>query len=121
MFSILSRRRQRAALLARTRRPPINVRRRFRPLLEALEDHLTPSTLTVTSTADDVNQPGTLRYDVAYAQSGDTILLTEAVESGIVLTQGELTGPTGRVPQVAAEAEAGALGHRLAAGDVHRA
>src|SRR5262249_46097711 len=49
-----------------------------------------PSTLPVTSTADDANQPGTLRYDVAHAQSGDTILLTGAVKSGIVLTQGEL-------------------------------
>src|SRR5262249_3681112 len=30
------------------------------------------------------------RYDVAHAQSGDTILLTGAVKGGIVLTQGEL-------------------------------
>jgi hypothetical protein len=65
-------------------------RPRFRPVLEALEGRLTPSTLRVTSTADDANQPGTLRYDVAHAQSGDTILLTGAVKSGIVLTQGEL-------------------------------
>jgi hypothetical protein len=91
MFSILSRWRRSAGLLARTRRPPINVRGGFRPRLEALEDRFTPSTPAVTSTADDVNQPGTLRYDVVRAQSGDTILLTEAVTSGIVLTQGELT------------------------------
>ena len=91
MFSILSRWRQGAVLLVQTRRPSPNARRGFRPLLEALEDRLTPSTLLVTSIADDVNQPGTLRYDVANAQSGDTILLTEAVQSGIVLTQGELT------------------------------
>jgi hypothetical protein len=65
-------------------------RPRFRPALEALEGRLTPSTLPVTSTADDANQPGTLRYDVAHAQSGDTILLTGAVKGGIVLTHGEL-------------------------------
>jgi hypothetical protein len=60
------------------------------PQLLVLEDRLTPSTLPVTSVADNVNQPGTLRYDVAHAHSGDTILLTGAVQSGIVLTQGEL-------------------------------
>jgi hypothetical protein len=90
MFSILSFWRRRAAFLARARRSPIKVRRGFRPLVGTLEGRLTPSTLPVTSTADDVNQPGTLRYDVAHAQSGDTILLTGAVQDGIVLTQGEL-------------------------------
>src|SRR5579875_4026198 len=63
---------------------------RFRPLLEALEDRCVPSTLTVTNSGDDVNMPGTLRYDIAHAQSGDTILLTGAVKSGIELTHGEL-------------------------------
>jgi predicted outer membrane repeat protein len=83
-------RRKSEASRRRLRRSSFNKRRGFRPLLEGLEDRLTPSTLPVTSIADNVNQPGTLRYDVAHAQSGDTILLTGAVKSGIVLTQGEL-------------------------------
>jgi hypothetical protein len=48
------------------------------------------STLTVTSSGDNVTQRGTLRYDVAHAQSGDTILVTAAVMNPIVLTHGEL-------------------------------
>jgi hypothetical protein len=64
---------------------------RLRPRLEALEDRRLPSTLTVTSAADDINQRGTLRYDVAHAQSGDTILITPALQGApIVLTHGEL-------------------------------
>ncbi len=64
---------------------------RFRPRLEVLEDRCMPSTLTVTNPGDDVNVAGTLRYDVAHAQSGDTILITPALHGApIVLTQGEL-------------------------------
>jgi hypothetical protein len=48
------------------------------------------STLTVTSSGDDGTQRGTLPYAVAHAQSGDTILLTDAVKNPIVLTHGEL-------------------------------
>jgi len=55
-----------------------------------LEDRLVPSTLTVTSSADDITQKHTLRYAVAHAQSGDTIQLTAAIKSPIVLTHGEL-------------------------------
>src|SRR5215468_10729264 len=69
---------------------PGRPRPRFRLRLEALEDRCVPSTLPVTSAVDDVNVQGTLRYDVAHAQSGDTILLTGAVKGGIVLNQGEL-------------------------------
>src|SRR5262245_6320449 len=69
---------------------PARQRATFRPMLEALEDRCVPSTLAVTNPVDDVNVQGTLRYDIAHAQSGDTILLTGAVQSGIVLTQGEL-------------------------------
>src|SRR5215467_3568193 len=63
---------------------------RVRLRLEALEDRCVPSTLTVTSSADDVTDNHTLRYAVANAQSGDTILLTAAIKDPIVLTNGEL-------------------------------
>src|SRR5215831_6579693 len=64
---------------------------RWRPRVEALEERLALSTIPVTSPLDDVSQHGTLRYAVAHAQDGDTILLTPAVgNAGITLTQGEL-------------------------------
>lgn len=58
--------------------------------MAVLEDRCVLSTLTVTSSADDGSQNHTLRYAVAHAQSGDTILLTAAVKGPIVLTEGEL-------------------------------
>ncbi|WP_068415160.1 hypothetical protein [Planctomyces sp. SH-PL62] len=67
-----------------------NRRHVFRPRVVVLEDRCVPSTLTVTSSADIATQDHTLRYAVAHAQSGDTILLTAAVRAPIVLTQGEL-------------------------------
>lgn len=49
------------------------------------------STIPVTSALDDPTQRGTLRYAVAHAGNGDTILLTPAIHgAGITLTQGEL-------------------------------
>src|SRR5947209_5973222 len=64
---------------------------RSRPRLVLLEDRCVPSTLPVTSPLDDVTQRGTLRYAVAHAGNGDTILLTGAVaQAGITLNQGEL-------------------------------
>jgi parallel beta-helix repeat protein len=45
---------------------------RFRPWLEALENRCLPSTLTVTSSAD--TGPGSLRYAIWGARSGDTIV-----------------------------------------------
>ena len=65
-------------------------RHAFRPGMAVLEDRCVPSTLTVTSSADDVTLNHTLRYAVAHAQSGDTIQITAAVKSPIVLTLGEL-------------------------------
>src|SRR5438876_662020 len=66
-------------------------RRGVWPRLEALEDRCVPSTLAVTRSNDDVTQRGTLRYAVAHAESGDTILLAADVkDTPIVLTQGEL-------------------------------
>lgn len=63
----------------------------WRPRVEALEDRALLSTIPVTSSLDDVSQRGTLRYAVAHAGDGDTILLTGAVaQAGITLTQGEL-------------------------------
>jgi hypothetical protein len=80
-------RKQQAARSGQWRRPQ---RRAFRPGLESLEDRCVPSTLTVTNTDDNVNEAGTLRFAVAHAASGDTILLTGAVKDGITLTQGDL-------------------------------
>jgi predicted outer membrane repeat protein len=82
---------ERPAPSPRPRRAGARPAPRSRPRLEALEDRCVPSTLSVTSTLDDVTQKGTLRYAVANAGDGDTILLTEAVrDTGITLTQGEL-------------------------------
>ncbi|HEY2840503.1 MAG TPA: hypothetical protein VGJ26_15205, partial [Pirellulales bacterium] len=65
--------------------------RRFSPVIEYLESRSMLSAIPVTSAVDDVSQRGTLRYAVAHAQSGDTILLAAALQStGITLTQGEL-------------------------------
>ena len=55
--------------------------------LERLEDRCVPANLYVTSSADDANQQGTLRYELAHANAGDSILIEV---SSIVLTQGEL-------------------------------
>jgi hypothetical protein len=63
-------------------------RRSFRPRLEALEDRRVPVIWTVISPADNINQPGTLRWAVAQASNGDTIEIKTSQE--IVLTQGEL-------------------------------
>ena len=53
------------------RRSPV----RFRPRLEALDDRLVPSTLTVTSNLDSgVAGDGSLRGEIAAAKSGDTIV-----------------------------------------------
>src|SRR5262245_42996008 len=62
---------------------PHGLRRR----LEALEDRLTPGTLTVTSNAD--SGPGSLRAAIAAAAGGDSIVFAPAVHA-ITLTTGEL-------------------------------
>lgn len=61
----------------------------FRPQLECLEGRWVPSTLTVTSNLD--SGAGSLRADVAAAQSGDTIAFAPALNGQtITLTKGEL-------------------------------
>jgi hypothetical protein len=64
------------------------LRSTFRPRLEALEDRRVPAHWAVTSPADNINQPGTLRWAVAQAQNGDTIEVR--TNQTIFLTQGEL-------------------------------
>jgi hypothetical protein len=92
MFSALSRLWQRPFRGGRASRPPRRPRGGFRPRLEALEDRYVLSPLTVTSSADDVNQVGTLRYAVAHAQDGDVIDILGGREGAqhITLTHGEL-------------------------------
>jgi hypothetical protein len=67
---------------------------RFRPRLEALEDRCVPSTLTVTNAAD--SGPGSLRYEISQANTGDTIVFGFSKKLSlptITLTSGELESP----------------------------
>ncbi len=60
----------------------------FRPRLEALDDRLLPSTLSVATNLD--SGTGSLRADIAAAKSGDTIDLSALAGQTIGLTSGEL-------------------------------
>src|SRR6516164_11736300 len=63
---------------------------RFRPRLEALEGRWLPSTLTVTNNLD--SGRGSLRAEIAAAQSGDTIVFAPNLNGQtITLTSGELS------------------------------
>jgi predicted outer membrane repeat protein len=53
-----------------------------------MEDRCVPAHLIVNSPADNINQPGTLRYAVALANNGDTIDIQTT--QTIMLTHGEL-------------------------------
>jgi hypothetical protein len=86
MLSALSHWLRRATRPTPARRPNRNTP--IRPRLEALEDRCVPAVLFVTKTLDDISVPGTLRYEVAHAKSGDTIDILTA--SPIALTKGEL-------------------------------
>jgi hypothetical protein len=90
------------ALLPRSARTPAQPRRHaptvrqrhgsFRPHLQALEDRWVPSTLTVTNALDTgVAGDGSLRGEIAAAQSGDTINFASSLRGQtITLTGGEL-------------------------------
>jgi hypothetical protein len=68
-----------------SRKPP-----RFRPRLEALEGRWLPSTLTVLNNLD--RGRGSLRAEIAAAQSGDTIVFAPNLNGQtITLTSGELS------------------------------
>ena len=72
--------------------PPARRRRPARHVLqlEVLENRLTPSTLNVTSAADD-GSSGTLRAMVAAATPGDTIVFDHSLNGQeIKLTQGQI-------------------------------
>ena len=72
----------------KARRPGESPRRvRILPRLEALEDRVTPSTLTVLNNAD--SGSGSLRAAIAAAHSGDTIVFAHSVHD-IKLTSGQL-------------------------------
>src|SRR6516164_2574606 len=90
MFPNLPQSLQRIVRSVRKERRPHKSRHAQQPRLLELEERALLSTLTVTTSADSVTQNHTLRYDVDHAQSGDTILLTAAITSPIVLTLGEL-------------------------------
>ncbi len=90
MFLTLPNSLRRLARLVQTERPSPDRRRSFRPHVATLEHRLVLSTLTVTSSGDDPTDKHSLRYAVTHAQNGDTIQLTAAIKSPIVLTHGEL-------------------------------
>jgi hypothetical protein len=84
---------RKAALGARTRRGASRTRQhRIAPGLEALEDRTVPSTLTVTNNSDTgVVGDGSLRGEIAAAQSGDTVTFDPSLAGQtIALTGGEL-------------------------------
>jgi hypothetical protein len=81
--------RRSAVCRRRPRRHERSLRTRLVPRLEVLEDRTVPSTLTVTSAAD--SGTGSLRAEIAAAQSGDTINFAPSLAGQtITLTSGEL-------------------------------
>src|SRR5262245_52991032 len=60
----------------------------FRPGLESLEDRSLLSTLSVVNLND--SGAGSLRYELAQAHSGDTIVFARRLHGTITLTSGEL-------------------------------
>jgi predicted outer membrane repeat protein len=83
-------------LFARTSQPRRAPRPRpaWRPRLEALEERCVPTVFIVNNSSDDINQPGTLRRALAFAQNGDFIDIVpvggDKTGMHITLTHGEL-------------------------------
>ena len=72
-----------------TRRPWCEVRRRFLPRVDLMEDRTLLSTLTVTNNKD--SGSGSLRATIAAAASGDTIAFANSLKGQTIkLTTGEL-------------------------------
>jgi predicted outer membrane repeat protein len=74
-------------------KPASRCRHSFRPCLEGLEDRCVPSTLRVTSNADN-GAAGTLRWAVQQAKNHDTIEIDTT--QTIVLTQGQIVISVGQ-------------------------
>src|SRR5262245_4322479 len=72
----------------RSHRPP-RKRGACRPALEALEDRTVPSTLKVTNNLDDGSH-GSLRYEIAAANSGDTIKFAHSLAGQTITLTSEL-------------------------------
>jgi hypothetical protein len=71
---------------------------RFRPHLEELEGRVVPSVLTVTNTND--HGGGSLRFEIAHAQNGDTVNFAPSLDGQtITLTSGELDIGTAKQPR----------------------
>jgi predicted outer membrane repeat protein len=85
-FSSWQRNWNRSAFAARRHTSPCR-RTSFRPRLEVLEDRWLLSPLTVTSTADD-GSVGTLRYEIAKAQSGDSINFASSLKGQTITLSG---------------------------------
>src|SRR5215831_6913258 len=78
------------------RRAGTRRRSRWQPTIEFLEDRLVPAHFTVTNTSDNINDPGSIRYDFAHLDHGalnsvdfDPSLAGQT----ITLTNGELQIP----------------------------
>jgi hypothetical protein len=71
---------------------------RFRPHLEELEGRVVPSVLTVTNNND--HGGGSLRFEIAKAQNGDTVNFAPSLDGQtITLTTGELDIGTAKTPK----------------------